>query len=409
MAKEFIREQFNILTDRIFNEKRKFIQVLVGPRQVGKTTIIKQMLKKTTIFTADYSVDNIVAADGVWLDNVWERLRLEMKSQGKTEGLLVVDEIQRIPNWGLAVKRNWDEDTKNDVNIKLVLSGSSRLMLQKGLTESLMGRFELIRAGHWSYAEMKKAFGYTPEEFVWFGGYPGGAGFINDEERFKLYIKDAVVESGINRDILMLTPIDKPALLRQLFDIGVVYSGQILSYNKILGQLQDAGNTVTLAKYLRLLEQSGLLAGLEMHSEKLIKIKSSSPKFQVYNTALISAGQTEIFEDALDNKTWWGRLVESAVGAHLLNEVNKNPNAKLLYWRETSGGVKYEVDFVIKYGSKIVGIEVKSGADDINMNAIRRFKDKFAGAEVVLIGDKWIKWQTAITMRLKDIVEQNIP
>ncbi|MCL2280837.1 ATP-binding protein [Candidatus Saccharibacteria bacterium] len=398
MTKEYERTQLEILKHRIL-EPRKFLQVVVGPRQVGKTTILNQLFKKNLIYTAKYAVDDISTANGEWLDGVWEKLRVEMRSQGKKEALLIIDEIQRINDWSLTVKKNWDADTSSGINIKLILSGSSRLLLQRGLHDSLLGRYELIRIGHWSYREMEKVFNFTPEQFVWFGGYPGAATLIDDEMRFKNYVKDSVVSASINQDILMLTQIVKPALLRQLFELGCSYNSQILSYNKLLGQLQDAGNTVTLAKYLELLEQAGLLSGLETFSRKVIKTRSSSPKFQVFNMGLVSAGQTETFSDALADKLWWGRLVESAVGAHLLNLVNCNTNAQLFYWREG----ELEVDFVLKYGAKILGIEVKSSDSEMNMPSAMRFKEKFPESEILLVGDKGVKWQKFLRMDLGEI------
>jgi predicted AAA+ superfamily ATPase len=400
---EFKRSQLKTLRRRIL-EPRKFIQVLVGPRQVGKTRIINQLLSQKLIFTHSYSADDIIAVDSKWLDNVWAQLRLETHSRGEKNALLIIDEVQRIANWSQVVKKNWDLDTKNKINIKVILSGSSRLLLQQGLSESLLGRYELIRANHWSYLEMHQAFNFTSEQYVWFGGYPGIASEIGDESRFKKYLKDSIIEASINKDILMLTQINKPALLRRLFDLGIAYNAQILSYNKILGQLHDAGNTTTLAKYLELLDQAGLLSGLDVFSEKLMKIKSASPKFQVYNTALISALQIESFKQAQANQTLWGRLVESAVGAHLLNEVAQSVHTKLFYWREKIDGQDLEIDFIIHHGQKIIGFEVKSGQGKPNLNAITAFKKKFPHAHLLLVGDNGLKWQKFLKLSLEEIV-----
>lgn len=264
-------------------EPRKFIQVILGPRQVGKTTMVNQLLPQLSISYVSESADAISATNSAWLMQAWETARLKMKASGASEYLLVIDEIQKIDNWSEIVKQQWDKDTRENVNIKVILLGSSRLLIQKGLTESLAGRFETFYLGHWSFAEMETAFGWSIEQYIYFGGYPGSALLINDEERWKSYIKDSLIETSISKDILMLTRVDKPALLKRLFEIGCLYSGQILSYTKITGQLQDAGNTTTLANYLKLLSDCGLLGGLEKYAGSVVRQRSSSPKFQVYN------------------------------------------------------------------------------------------------------------------------------
>lgn len=230
-------------------EQRNFIQVIVGPRQVGKTTMIMQLLEETTISNTFDSADAVLNSNSEWILQVWETARLKMKAAQATEYLLVIDEIQKIDNWSEIIKQQWDRDTREGTNIKVILLGSSRLLIQKGLTESLAGRFETIHLGHWSFSEMENAFGWTIEQYVYFGGYPGSALLIKDEERWKNYIKDSLIETSISKDILMLTRVDKPALLKRLFELGALYSGQILSYTKLMGQLQDAGNTTTLSHY----------------------------------------------------------------------------------------------------------------------------------------------------------------
>ena len=199
------------------------------------------------------------------------RCRFVFPAANVPEYLLVVDEIQKIENWSEIVKQQWDKDTRENINIKVILLGSSRLLIQKGLTESLAGRFETFYLGHWSFAEMQAAFQWSIEQYVYFGGYPGSASLINDEERWKNYIKDALIETSISKDILMLTRVDKPALLKRLFELGCLFSGQILSFTKIIGQLQDAGNTTTLANYLKLLSDCGLLGGLEKYAGNVIR------------------------------------------------------------------------------------------------------------------------------------------
>lgn len=373
------RNHLAILTGRI-HEKRRFIQVLVGPRQVGKTTIIKQLLANYAYDSLYESADAIMTGNFTWLMQIWETARLRMKAQSSPEFLLIIDEIQKIENWSEIIKQQWDKDTFEDINIKVILLGSSRLLLQQGLSESLAGRFETLLVGHWTYAEMNEAFDLSLEQYIYFGAYPGAAHLISDEDRWKEYIKNSLIETSISKDILMLTRVDKPALLKRLFEIGCLYSGQILSFTKIMGQLQDAGNTTTLSNYLHLLSDSGLLGGIEKYAGNVVRKRSSSPKFQVYNTALMSAQSTTYFQDVTVDPKNWGRLVESAVGAHLLN-ASIGENFQVHYWREGNN----EVDFILEKGNKTIAIEVKSGirADRLGMQA---FHSKFKPEKTLLVG-----------------------
>jgi len=378
-------------------EPRKFIQVILGPRQVGKTTMVNQLLSQLSISYVYESADAIAATNSAWLMQAWETARLRMKASGAPEYLLVIDEIQKIDNWSEVVKQQWDKDTHERVNIKIVLLGSSRLLIQKGLTESLAGRFETFYLGHWSFAEMEAAFGWSIEQYIYFGGYPGSASLINDEERWKSYIKDSLIETSISKDILMLTRVDKPALLKRLFELGCLYSGQILSYTKITGQLQDAGNTTTLANYLRLLSDCGLLGGLEKYAGSVIRQRSSSPKFQVYNNALLTSQDDETYSTAIVNPKLWGRLVESSVGVHLLNH-SVSERYNLHYWREGN----YEVDFVLEKGDKVIGLEVKSGASADN-EGMGVFNEKFQPNKMLLVGTGGIPYEEFLKINPKDI------
>lgn len=378
-------------------EPRKFIQVILGPRQVGKTTMVNQLLSQLSIPNIYESADAIAATNSAWLMQVWETARLRMKASGSEVYLLVIDEIQKIDNWSEVVKQQWDKDTREGVNIKVILLGSSRLLIQKGLTESLAGRFETFYLGHWSFAEMELAFDWTIEQYIYFGGYPGSASLISDEERWKSYIKDALIETSISKDILMMTRVDKPALLKRLFEIGCLYSGQILSYTKITGQLQDAGNTTTLANYLRLLSDCGLLGGLEKYTGSVIRQRSSSPKFQVYNNALLSSQDEETYSTAIVNPKLWGRLVESSVGAHLLNH-SISERYNLCYWREGNN----EVDFILEKGDKVIGLEVKSGAS-ANNAGMGVFNEKFHPSKMLLVGTGGIPYEEFLKINPKEL------
>jgi predicted AAA+ superfamily ATPase len=390
------RPQFQILETRI-NEPRKFIQVVMGPRQVGKTTLVTQLLAQTTIPNYFVTADAVPNSDTIWLRQQWETVRLKLKQSGAKEYLLVIDEIQKINNWSETIKLLWDEDTRTNCSVKLILLGSSRLLLQEGLTESLAGRFEISYLGHWSFQEMQKAFGWDVNQFVWFGGYPGSAELISDEERWKKYIADSLIETSISKDILMLTRVDKPALMRRLFELGCSYSGQISAYNKILGQLLDAGNTTTLSHYLHLLDTAGLLGGIEKFAGDKIRQRGSSPKFQVHNTALISAQRNETFSEILGQADQWGRLVESSIGAHLLN-YSLTENFQVAYWRHGN----HEIDFVIEKRGKVIGLEIKSGASQ-KAGGMATFAKQFNPDKMLLIGDSGLPWQEFLLMNPNDL------
>ena len=130
---EYVRSQFNTLKERIL-EPRKFMQVLAGPRQVGKSTLVGQVLNQTDIAHALEVADAVDPEDSDWIHRVWEAARTTMMLRGLEEYLLVIDEVQKIDNWSEVVKREWDADTRDGVNLKVVLLGSSRLLLKKGLT-----------------------------------------------------------------------------------------------------------------------------------------------------------------------------------------------------------------------------------------------------------------------------------
>ena len=392
----FYRSYLETVKKRI-QEPRKFIQVILGPRQVGKTTMITQLLSQLSVPNLYESADAIPVTNSVWLTQLWEAARLRIKVSGATEYLIVIDEIQKIDNWSEIVKQQWDKDTRERTNIKVILLGSSRLLIQQGLTESLAGRFETMYLGHWTYTEMQEAFGWSIEQYVYFGGYPGSATLIDDEERWKNYIKDSLIETSISKDILMLTRVNKPALLKRLFELGSLYSGQILSYTKIIGQLQDAGNTTTLANYLKLLSDCGLLGGLDKYAGDIIRKRGSSPKFQVYNNALITSQANDAYEKAIINPELWGRLVESSVGTHLIN--NSIPERyNLYYWREGN----HEVDFILEKGDKVIGLEVKSGmkAENTGMGV---FAEKFHPEKVLLVGTGGIPYEEFLKINPREL------
>ena len=390
------RNQLEIVKSRM-NETRKFIQVLMGPRQVGKTTMMKQLTEEVLIDTISVSADGVINSNWLWIQQIWENARIQLKNSTNNELILIIDEIQKLDNWSEIVKEQWDFDTKENNNIKVILLGSSRLMIQKGLTESLAGRFEVTYVGHWSFSEMEEAFGWNVNQYIYYGAYPGAASLIHEEARWTNDSKDSLIETSISKDILMLTRVDKPAVLRRLFELGCLYSGQILAYTKLLGELQDAGNTTTLSHYLTLLSDSGLLGATEKYAGNVIRKRASKPKFQVFNNALLTAQDDLTYEKALSDSKIWGRLAESAIGAHLINNAITN-NYTVYYWREKND----EVDFILERKNTLIALEVKTGRRAEN-NGMRVFAQAFKPKKVLLIGTGGIGIETFLRMNPGDL------
>ena len=378
----FKRPIHGMLMERM-SEPRRFIQVLYGPRQSGKTTLAHQVMADLESPSHYASADEPTLKDRTWIEQQWEIARLKVESE--KNALFVMDEAQKIDGWSETVKRLWDEDTAKGLPLQVMFLGSSPLLVQRGLTESLAGRFEVIPVTHWSFAEMREAFGWGLDEYIFFGGYPGGADLINDQKRWSNYIKDALIETTISRDILLMTRVDKPALLRRLFELGCSYSGQILSYQKMLGQLQDAGNTTTLAHYLNLLEGAGLLAGLSKYAGQRVRQRGSSPKLLVLNTALMTAQSQLNLGEAKQDNDFWGRLVESAIGAALMNGL-RGENIELFYWSSRNR----EVDFVLSRRKSLVALEVKSGRRKVTLPGIEAFSTEFRVTKKLLVGAQGI-------------------
>ncbi len=390
------KTEYKTITNRLL-EERKFIQVVMGPRQVGKSTVVKQVLKDINIPYLFYSADNVPASNSAWISDCWSAVRSLKENKSWHDVILVIDEIQKIANWSEVVKKEWDNDSFNDINIKVLLLGSSRVLLEKGLSESLAGRFEETRMSHWSYQEMKDCFGFTLDQYIFFGGYPGAASLINDEERFNHYIQSAIIEATINKDILMYTPISKPALLRQTFELGAAYSGELLSLNKMLGSLQDAGNTVTLTGYINLLKESGLLCGLQKYSVDNARRKASIPKLQVYNNALKTVYSPISFEQAIIDRKSWGRIFESNIGAYLVSQSFIH-HFEVFYWRERD----FEVDYILRKNNVLIAIEVKSNAEK-RTEGLEKFRQLFNPKSAFIIGDGGIIAEDFFTMDIRKL------
>lgn len=394
---EYKRPQFAEVLERM-NEPRKFIQVLAGPRQVGKSTLIDQVLEECTLPHYLYNADGVDENDTDWIRRVWESARTQMDTRQQTEAILVIDEIQKIKRWSEIVKREWDADSRNRRQLKLFLLGSSRLMLRKGLTESLAGRFELIRLGHWTLQEMEDAFGLTLDEWIYYGGYPGSASLIKDMRRWRKYIKESMVAPAIEKDIIMTSNIYKPALMKQLFELGCSYSAELLSLTKALGQLQDAGNVTTLSSYLNILNQCNLLAGLQKYANDDARRYQSVPKFQVYNNALLTAYRGTTYDKDRIDPQIWGRWVESAVGGYLLGGA-EDGGYKVYYWRERSD----EVDYIVASQGTAIALEVKSGRRGMN-SGLPKFCESFHPKRALVIGTDGIPFKEFFHMKIEDLL-----
>jgi predicted AAA+ superfamily ATPase len=390
-AKAFERGQAEILSARLA-EPRRFLQVVAGARQVGKTTLVQQVLDRLDAPSVFVSADEPTVGDTAWLSAQWDRARITASEAGKAGAMLALDEVQKISGWSETVKRLWDEDSRARRPLKVVLLGSAPLLMQQGLTESLAGRFENLHVPHWSYAEMQTAFGFSLEQYLYFGGYPGAAPLVKDPQRWRRYLLDSLIETTIARDVLLMTRVDKPALLRRLFELGCRYSGQVLSYTKMLGQLQDAGNATTLAHYLELLSGAGMLTGLQKFAGQAVRQRGSSPKLQVLNTALMTAQSGLSHDEARTDREFRGRLVESAVGAHLANAA-AGGECELFYWRERS----QEVDFVVRVGRAVIAIEVKSGRAPDAFPGLGAFAEAFKPKRTLLVGADGISLEEFLT------------
>ena len=403
----YVRAQISTLLGRLDEAPERLI-LITGPRQTGKTTLVRQAMERLdrpflylpvdepespvlppfpgriedTFAIPDDPLSSISGLrDTRWLVRQWERARVGADRSDRG-CVLVFDEIQKIPGWSEAVKGLWDADRHDGRRLHVVLLGSAPLLMQRGMTESLAGRYETIHLTHWSFAEMSAAFDVDLPAYVYFGGYPGAAPLVREQRRWRAYVTDAVVEPNIERDVLAMQRVDKPALLKRLFELGAEYSGQILSYTKMLGQLQDAGNTTTLARYLDLLAHAGLIAGLPNYAGGTHRRRASTPKLNVLDTALMSALSGYTFEEARADRSFWGRLVESAVGAHLFN--SGAPEVRLHYWRHRGR----EVDFVLARGPRLAAVEVKSGVRRAgSASGLDEFRRRFDGARTILVGD----------------------
>ena len=376
----YARPQSRILASRL-TEPRRFIQAVTGPRQVGKTTLVQAVTDGAGLAVRFASADEPTLRGPAWIEQQWDAARLMARDSGRRGGVLVLDEIQKIQNWSEAVKRLWDEDSRARLPLKVVVLGSAPLLIARGLTESLAGRFEVLHLPHWSFGEMRGAFGWSLDQYLFYGGYPGAAPLIRDPARWARYVIDSLIETTLARDVLLLSRVDKPAILRRLFQLGCSYSGQVLSFTKMLGQLQDAGNVTTLAHYLDLLAGAGMVTGLQKYAGETVRQRGSSPKLQVLNTALMTAQSGLTLKEARADHELWGRLTESAVGAHLANAA-AGGEIELYYWRDRGK----EVDFVVRAAGALTAIEVKSGRSREVHPGMAAFAETFKPGRMLMVG-----------------------
>lgn len=354
------------------------LQVVTGPRQVGKTTAVRQVVKAWKGPSHYASADLPAPPDASWVETQWEVARLEAR-RSRRKALLVLDEVQKIHRWAEVVKGQFDRDRAEGLGVRTVLLGSSSLSVGHGVEESLAGRYESHFCPHWSWPECRAALGWSLDQWFYFGGYPGAGQLARTPARWASHVVESLIEAVLSRDVLMMTHVAKPALLRQLFMLATRVPSQPLSYNKMLGQLQDAGNTVTLAHYLELLAAAFLVSGVNQFTAGVLRQRASSPKLVLWNNALITAPSGLSFAESKANPEWWGRLVENAVGAHLLNR--RGPGVDVSTWRRGDD----EVDFVVQRGPRVVAFEVKSGAKP-RLESFGAFRTVAPTAKTLVVG-----------------------
>lgn len=344
----------SVLLKRMYEKAPNRIQLLVGPRQVGKTTLLLELekkFKKRAFYAALDSPES--SMPGFW-ERFWTRVE-EAAQSGKTL-VVLLDEVHGLPNWSLLLKSKWDRIVKDQLPIHIVATGSSALKLSTDSRESLAGRFERLILTHWMLSDFMKAFHLSLAKavdlFIKMGAYPGAFQYISAFSRWKAYVRDAIVEPAIGRDIMALAPIRRPALLRQVFAICMAAPAQIISLQKIVGQLQDAGAIETVSYYLSLLEEAFLVAAIAKYSPRELRMRSSPPKIIVLSNALMAAMDQNDPPDAKKDPVRFGAWVENACLAKAWNA-----GQKVTYWREEP----FEVDAIVEGSWGKWAIEVKTG------------------------------------------------
>ncbi|MBQ9711703.1 MAG: ATP-binding protein [Bacteroidales bacterium] len=395
---KYERQLLAILKSRMAEPRRR-MQIIMGPRQVGKSTLAYQFCDGTDTPYDYFAADGVSRFDTAWIPNHWQEARMKMDLHSDKERILIFDEIQKIEGWSEQVKKEWDEDTRMKRNLKVILLGSSRVLLQKGLNESLEGRFEPIRMGYWDWNEMRDSFGFTMQQYIYFGGFPGLANDIHDEDRWRRLMEDTIITPILTRDILEIEEIRNPALLRQVFELACIESARELSLTKMQGTIRS-GTVPTIKNYLNILDQTMTVKPMQKYATSVIKEKNSVPKMQVYNSAFRNRYGQFTFEEAVTNLTEWGRQVESAVGAHLVNR-SLLDSFELLYWRDEH---KKECDFVLKKGQALVAIEVKSSSAD-DTSGFEKFKQLYGEhiTEAFIVGPEGLPLEDFFSLDIKQL------
>lgn len=398
----FERQHLQILKSRM-SEPRRRIQIIMGPRQVGKSTLVGQFAEGTATPYDLYSADGVNRFDTSWIPSHWQQARMRMDIHNDEEHILIIDEIQKIEGWSEQVKKEWDEDTRNQRNLKVILLGSSRLLLQKGLEESLAGRFETIKMGYWDWQEMKQAFGFSMDEYVFFGGFPGLAPDIKDEDRWRNLMEDTIISPILSRDILEIEEIRNPALLRQVFELACTESAKELSLTKMQGTM-NSGSVPTIKNYLNILDKSMTVRPLQNFSPSPIKEKQSVPKMQVYNNGFRNRYTSFSFEQTRTDPAEWGRQVESAIGAYLANK-SVTETFDLYYWRNER---RQECDYVLRKGQSLVAIEVKSSHPG-STAGYEKFKELFSDrlAAAFIVGPEGLPLEDFFALDLNMLFKKN--
>lgn len=407
----FERSQVAVLLDRVKAPAMRIL-VLTGPRQCGKTTAVGQFIDKCGLPCFFFSADNVKTVNNDWIVEQWESVRNRMDAEERTEAVLVIDEVQKIRNWSEAVKGEWDYDRRTGRKLRVILLGSSRLLLQKGLEESLAGRFEKIDMTFWSFDEMHEAFGMTRDEYIYFGGFPGLHDAVSDEERWRQLMETSIVLPFLQRDLAEIDAIRNPSLMANVFSLGSAMSGREVSVNKLQSELNNGSNP-TVTNYLDILDKTMLLKPIYKYRPSVLDKYKSVPKMQVYNNGFLSLGNNVRFSDVRKDPARWGQWVESAVGAHLLNMAAVY-GYEVFYWRETrmyknrqgkaQKGI-FEVDFVLKKGNSVVAIEVKSGRTD-SLSGLSEFRKEFSEGGVeqltsaLVVGNQGLTFEEFCRMNL---------
>ena len=378
------------------------MQIVMGPRQVGKSTLVGQFTEGTSVPFDFFAADNVNRFDTSWIPNKWQQARMRMDIHSEQEHILIIDEVQKIKGWSEQVKKEWDEDSRNHRNLKVILLGSSRLLLQKGLEESLEGRFETIKMGYWDWQEMHDAFGFSMDEYVYFGGFPGLAPDIQDEDRWRNLMEDSIISPILTRDILEIEEIRNPALLRLVFELACTESAKELSLTKMQGTM-NSGTVPTIKNYLDILSKSMTVQPLQNYSPSRVKEKQSVPKMQVFNNAFRNRFGTFSLDEARVDPAEWGRQVESAVGAHLANRAMTD-DYELFYWRNER---RQKCDYVLRKGQSLAAIEVKSGSVDKTVG-FEKFKEQFADkiTAAFIVGPQALPLEDFFVMDLKPLFKK---